>query len=366
MTSTANQIPRDQIRRILIIKWSALGDIAIASAIMEDIAASFPNAEIHLNTLPGNLRLFKYDPRFKEVFAIDVRKKGERWSNNLAWISKVRSGRYDLLIDLQRSDHSRGLLVLLWLSGNAAKYRLGNLGGFPYTYQPTIRDPRARAMDMMRSALEPLAIPAQATHPVFYASDSQLERVNSIRKRYGLDDGTYVVMLPGSQPAGFLKRWGTDNYVKLARLLHASGMEKVVLISGPDELDVCEEIAKTGDFVANLTDVDLLEIGPLCAGAAAIIGNDTGNLHFAAGSNRPVLEICGPTDPRRVKPIGDSVYAIQATLPCINCYLKFCNNPDDHACMKAITPEWIAEQVPALATGSFKAGQLFLNGLRSF
>jgi ADP-heptose:LPS heptosyltransferase len=366
MTSGAGQIPFDQIRRILVIKWSALGDIAIASAIMEDISRAFPRAEIHLNTQPGGLKLFKNDPRFKEVFAIDVRMKGRRWANSMAWISKVRSGRYDMLIDLQRSDHSRFLLVLLWLSGGAPRIRLGNRGGFPYTVQPGVRDPQSHSLVMMRSTLESAGIAAHTSHPVFYPSATQIERVQTLREEHQLHDDRYAVLLPGSHASGPLKRWGTQHYADLARLLHERGMESIVLIGGPDEVDVCKQISAVGDYVVDMSSLELLQIAPMCKGAAVIIGNDTGNAHFAAGADRPMLVICGPTNPLRVKPIGDKVHAVQAVLPCINCYSKTCSNPDHHACMKAITPVWVADSVPQLISGNFVAGNSNAGKLRCF
>ena len=61
------------IRRILIIKWSAMGDVIIATALFEDIARAFPNQEIHLNTLPAWEKLFSGDRRFQRVFAIELR-----------------------------------------------------------------------------------------------------------------------------------------------------------------------------------------------------------------------------------------------------------------------------------------------------
>ena len=362
-----NAIPREHIRRILIVKWSALGDVVIASALMEDIARAFPDAEIHLNTQPNCVGLFKADPRFAEVFAIDVRKKGARWTNTLAWIRKVRSGHYDLLVDLQRSDHSRFLLTLLWLSGGAPRYRLGNRGGFPYTHQPQNRDPQAHAFVMMRSVLESVGIPARTPHPVFHPTAKQSQGVQALRAQYGLEDDSYMVLLPGSHAAGLLKRWGVERFSALAGLLHAQGASKIVLVGGPDEVEDCAQIAAAGDFIVNLNGkLELLQIAPLCAGATAIIGNDTGTAHFASAAGRPLLVLCGPTDPRRVKPTGDSTFAVQADLPCINCYAKSCRNPDYHACMKSITPEWLASMIPALAAGDFKPGQRFPNGLQSF
>lgn len=357
----------DSIRRILVIKWSALGDVVIASAAMEDVARAFPHAEIHLNTQPNCTGLFAHDPRFAEVWAIDVRSKQHRWANSIAWLKKVRAGRYDLVIDLQRSDHSRFLLTLLWLSGGAPRIRVGNLGGFPYTHQPAIRDPRAAALPMMQSALRAIGIPTGTSHPVLHPAPAREEFVAQLRRQHGLSDGDYVVLLPGAAAAHPLKRWGTQHFSELAQRLHRQGMPKIVLIGGPDEVDVCAEIAAVGDYVVNLNgQLQLLDIAPLCAGAAATIGNDTGTAHFASAAGRPLLVLCGPTDPRRVKPIGPGVVAVQAVLPCINCYAKTCANPDTHACMKMITPEWVAERLPQLVAGELKPGQEFPGNLRIF
>ncbi len=362
-----NAVQLDRIRRVLVIKWSALGDVVIATALMEDIARALPHAEIHLNTQPNCVSLFAHDPRFAEVWVIDVRSRTRRWANSLAWLRKVRAGRYDLVIDLQRSDHSRFLLSLLLLTGGAPRIRIGNRGGFPYTHQPAVRDPEAHAFPMMQSVLQAIGIPTSIAHPVLYPAPDRASFIEQLRHEQGLDENDYAVLLPGAAAAHPLKRWGTQRFAELAQRLHGQGMKKIVLIGGPDEVDVCAEIATLGDWVVNLNgQLQLLDIAPLCAGAAVIIGNDTGTAHFASIANRPLLVLCGPTDPRRVKPIGQRVIAVQAKLPCINCYAKTCSNPDTHACMKAITPEWVAAQLPNLINGDMKAGQDFPGNLRSF
>ena len=355
------------IRRILIIKWSALGDVVIASAVMEDIVRAFPAAKIHLNTQPNCTGLFAHDPRFAEVWSIDVRSGRHRWANSLAWLKKARAGRYDLVIDLQRSDHSRLLLTLLWLGGGAPRVRVGNRGGFPYTHQPALRMSGTHALPTMQSVLQAIGIPTTTLHPVLHPAPDRLAAVEALRQQHDLADGRYVVLLPGSAAAHPLKRWGAARFAALAQLLYAQGIPKIVVIGGPDEVDECTAIAAAGEYVVNLNGrLQLLDIAPLCAGALAIIGNDTGTAHFASAAARPLLVLCGPTDPRRVKPIGNRSIAVQAHLPCSNCYAKTCRNADQHACMKAITAEWVAARVPELAADEIKPGQDWPGGLRSF
>jgi heptosyltransferase II len=79
--------------------------------------------------------------------------------------------------------------------------------------------------------------------------------------------------------------------------------------------------------------------------ATCIVANDTGTAHLAADSQTPMLVICGPTNPLRVKPIGPHVMAIQPDIACKNCYQKTCSH---HSCMKGLTPEKVIPFVNAL------------------
>lgn len=345
---------RADIRRILIIKWSAMGDVVMATAIMEDIRRAFPAAAIDLNTLPGNAGLFAHDPRFRAVIAPDVRGKRGRLASAWAWFRQVRAGRYDLIVDLQRSDRVRALLVALRLSGNAPRFLLGNRGGFPYTVQPEITAKTAPALPMMRSLLAAAGIPHGTERPVLHASPGQEARMAQLMRDCALEAGRFAVFLPGSQAAGWLKRWGAARYAELARQLRAAGIPRVAVIGGPDEVAECRAIADAaGDFVVDLNGrLQLLEIAPLCRHAACVVANDTGTAHIAAAADRPMLVLCGPTNPERVKPIGARVRAIQAELPCRNCYAKDCLIAEHHACMKRLTPAFVAAEVHALLAGS--------------
>lgn len=334
------------VQRILVIKWSALGDMAMATAVFEDIARAYPDAEIHLNTLPGMAGLFEHDPRFAEVWAQDVRARGQRVAQSLAWLRRARAGRYDMVIDLQRSDHTRLLLALWWASGRAPRIRAGNRGGFPYNRQPAIRRSGAHALDTMRSVLESVEIPTQTPVPVFYPAPDRAEAIRVLLQANGLVAGHYFVLVPGAAAAHPLKRWGGERYRELAQRLHDKTGARIVLVGGGDEWALCEDIAAAGDYIVNLNgQLGLLDIPLLCAGARAVIANDTGAAHFAAASGQRVVVLCGPTDPRRVKPIGPHVLAVQARLDCINCYARTCANPVHHACMQAIEPAWLAERV---------------------
>ena len=341
MSKQGKRLPvNDDIRRILVIKWSAMGDVVLSTAIMEDLRKAFPDAEMHLNTLPVWTSLFEQDSRFSRIISIDVRKKGERLRNAWKWIRAVRSGHYDMVVDLQTTDRSAMMLGLVQLSGVGIRWRIGNIKRWPYNITPQDMPAKTvHALTRYRAALERAGIPAVTPRPVLHVPKRNIDHARELQSLYSLQPGRYALFLPGCQAAGYLKRWGEDNYTGLAQRLHSAGLQHIVIIGAKDEMDECEAIASAcGDYAVNLCgQTELMDIIPLAQDACLTVGNDTGTAHMAAAADRPMLVICGPTDPGRVKPAGDNVISLQADLPCINCY---CVKPcDHHSCMKLITPE---------------------------
>ena len=89
---------RDDIRRILVVKWSAMGDLIISTILFEDIRRAFPDATIDLNTLPQWTSLFREDTRFNNIHAVDVRRKQGGWRGVWRWLVQVGKGNYDLIV----------------------------------------------------------------------------------------------------------------------------------------------------------------------------------------------------------------------------------------------------------------------------
>lgn len=354
------QMPKPRIRlpqctditRILIIKWSAMGDIALSTAIMQDIRNAFPGAVIDLNTMPAFEKLFAGDPRFNNVFSVDLRKTERGWKGIRRWLRRVREGNYDLLIDLQSADRTRLMVTLLQLTGRGIRYRVGNNPGWPYNITPPKLPFETHGFERMRAALTAGGIPATTAHPALHVPKNNRQRAAALAETHGLNAGNYAVLLPGCQAAGYLKRWGAVRYAALGEKLHAAGLEKIVILGGPDEVDECDAIARQcGDYAVNLCgETQVQDLLPICEDARCIIGNDTGTAHLVAATGTPMLVIFGPTDPRRAKPIGTHVVALQvdiADLPCLNCY---CQRACSHqSCMTAITPERAFEEIAAMA-----------------
>lgn len=326
------------VNRILVLKWSALGDVVIATAAMQDIVDAFPAAEVHLNTLPPWQHLFAADGRFSRIVTVDVRGRERGPRGWWRWLSRIRAARYDVVFDLQSTDHTRALLGALRLSGAAPRCLVGYHRRWPYDVAPPRLEQPVHAHEYARAALAAAGVPTRAERPVLAVPPARREAVRALLEAHGLRPGHYAVLLAGCQAAGYLKRWGAERYARLAALLVERGVDRVVLLGGPDEMDECERIERLcGDWLVNLCGrTEILDLVPICEGAQSVVANDTGTAHVASATGRPMCVVCGPTDPRRVRPLGAAVRVVQADLPCINCYRKHCAH---HSCMRVVAPQ---------------------------
>jgi len=327
-----------------------MGDIAISTTVMADIRRAFPQAQIDLSMFPPWDRLFRDTGWFDDIIAVNLRRKEQGWTGVRRWLQRVRRGRYDLIVDLQSNDRSGILVGLLRLLGRAGRYRIGLRPRFAYNIVPRSAPGSVHTIAMQREALQAAGIPTVTPRPVLPLNAAERRRAAQLQQEAGLTPQHYAVLLPGSQAGGAIQRWGASRYARLAELLHADGLEKIVLVGGPDEVEECENIlAACGrpDWLVNLRGrTQIKDIVPLCEDARYVVGNDTGTAHIAACTARPMVVVFGPTNPMRSKPVGDNVVALQADIDCANCFRKGC---DHHTCMVRITPEQVRDTLEELA-----------------
>lgn len=338
---TFNLPQDDSIQRILIIKWSALGDVVLATSAFEDIFKAFPNSEIHLNTLPQWKSLFEADLRFKKVIALPVKAVNKQLHVLKNWLKQIGNERYDVIFDLQENDRSRLFLSLLWLIGRRAHYRISGQKRFPYNVgSEDVPNIPIHDFERTRLILQSVHISTNTESPILHLPNRSIEKVKAIQVNHHLISFQYVVLIVGSHPKWTTKRWGKERYLALTKLLYQQGIAKIVLVGDEAEQEDCDFIeTHTGFGIINLCKkLELSDIPVLASQARSIISNDTGPAHLASVGKRPLIIICGPTNPARVKPIGAQVKVLQAELPCLHCYQPTCGH---HSCMKNVTPEMV-------------------------
>lgn len=329
-------------RKVLIIRWGALGDLALCSAVLEDLNNAMPQAEFHLLVEKHWAGLFRADPRISRLLTFPMRGVS-LWQAFGNWWQVIASGDYDLVIDFQSNDRSRLLMAATWLAGKAPRWRLSTRSVFPYNLDSGSADSEAHALQVFRRVLVPLGIQAQTTSPVLHVAESSRQHARQLLDQHQLLHGQFAAFVPGSSDSGKAKRWGTENYARLARLMLDQGMvQQVVLLGGPGEQQQCQQIiALAGDGVSSLAGKTALdELTTIMGAALAVVANDTGLAHIASAACRQVVVICGPTRASRVRPAGEQVIALQADPGC------FDRHPASE-CMSQITPQMVLHALQA-------------------
>jgi heptosyltransferase-2 len=330
---------------ILVMKWSAMGDIALASTVMEDICRQLPGVQIDLDTQPRFQVLFAHDQRFRKTLGIDARRSGG--IGLVQWLHAVARQRYDAIIDLQSSDRSRLLMAALSLLGWAVPVRIGNTRHWPYNIAPPRQAVDVHALVQLQATIAACGLVAQNTHPVLVAGPRHQQTVDELLRVHAVHAHRYALFMPGCQAAVRLKRWGWRRFAALAMAMREQGVERVVIVGTHEERDECEAIAAAcPSFVVNLCgQTSVLDLVPLASGASCVVSNDTGTAHVAAVAARPMVVVCGPTNPKRVKPAGDRVVTVQADLWCKSCYRKDCSH---HSCMNVLSPQQVLQALGEL------------------
>jgi heptosyltransferase I len=331
--------------RILLIKPSALGDVATTLPLLCDLKAALPEVRIDWLIHPAYAPLVEGHDALHEVVAFDRRKLAAWWYKPLAFrlfwqlLRTLRRNRYDMVIDAQGLFRS-GFLTRI----TGAKTRVGFAHAregatLAYTHKVTLPEggEKMLAVDRMRALGQPLGTdlskPAQFRVPV-PALPGELAAFSA--------SNSFVAVLPGARWA--TKRWPRERFAALADCL-LQNHHTVVLLGSLDEKPLCGElqsrIKNQESRIHNLAGQSPIPVlVALLARARLVIANDSGPLHIAAALGRPVIGLYGPTSPVFVGPYGQGANILRHDVPCHPCRRRMCEH---HSCMKGLSVERVWE-----------------------
>jgi heptosyltransferase-2 len=301
------------MKKILIIQTDFIGDVILATPLIEKLKRFYPSADIDFLLRKGNEGLLKGHPKLNEIL---VWNKSKSKYNSLAKLGRViRRNRYDLLINLQRFASS-GLLT----TSSKAKMKIGfakNPFSFAYTHKfPHIIDQEMHEVQRNLSLIEHLT-DKSFQKPVLYPSKNDYRRIKPFQK------GAYFCIAPAS--VWFTKQFPAEKWVELIDRLPSDFA--VYLIGAPSDLDMCAEISEStihGKVSILAGELSLLQSAALMEGARMNFVNDSAPLHLASAVNAPVTAVFCSTIPEfGFGPLSDHSKVIQTheKLDCRPCGL---------------------------------------------
>lgn len=97
------------MQRILLIQPAFLGDVILATALVEKLAVTYPLAEIDMLLRKGNEKVLVGHPKIRRLLIFDRKNK---WGSLWQLLGQIRRERYDVVVNLQRH-FSSGILTAL-------------------------------------------------------------------------------------------------------------------------------------------------------------------------------------------------------------------------------------------------------------
>jgi heptosyltransferase I len=313
--------PEKEIKRLLVVRLSAMGDVIHTLPAVHLLRKAFPQAYIgwlieerwsELLCAAGSPHRGSRSaqrPLVDEVHTVSLK----TWRKSLLSISTVqriatiwndvRAARYEIAVDLQGAIRSA---VLARWSGARVIYGAAepreSLASLWYTRKAVARG--RHVVEQNLSVAEALVQRSMGSTSADFSCDIPCDlraetRIDQRMAELGMRD--FAILNPG---AGWgAKRWPAERYGEVARTLGNLGIGSI-LNYGPGEEELVRAAEAASGGAARPMSCSISELIALTRRARLFIGGDTGPLHLAAALGIPVVAIYGPTDPARTGPYG--------------------------------------------------------------
>lgn len=323
--------------KILVLQTAFIGDVILATAVVEELHASFPKARIDFMLRKGNEGLLVDHPLISNTLVWD--KKHRKYAGLFGLWRQIRAEQYDLVVNLQRF-LATGLLTAFSRATHRVGFDKNPLSlFFSHRFPHTIGSAEEAVHEVSRNL--------SLLSPWVKKSTGKLRLYPRQEDRASVpSQENYVCLAPTS--VWFTKQWPKDRWIALIDNFPPS--LKVYLLGGPSDQEACAQIqdaASHPKVVNKAGELSFLASAAWMAGARMNYVNDSAPLHMASAMNAPVVAVFCSTIPAfGFGPLSDRSHIVETelSLPCRPCGLHGKNAcPEGHfRCAEIDTEKMLA------------------------
>lgn len=294
--------------KILIIQTAFIGDVILATALIESLHNKFSAASIDFCLRKGNEGILDQHPKVNQIFIWD--KKESKNKNLLGILKKIKKNNYDLVITPQRF-FSAGLLTAF----SGAKVKVGFKKNplsifFTKSFEHEIGN-GTHEIERNHELISFIEGIKPSKPKLFPPTEIPVELVSN-----------YITISPSS--VWFTKAFPVEQWIKLCDALPN---HVVYIIGGPGDKDLAEKIISSSsnkNLISLCGKLSLLESAAVLKNSTMNYVNDSAPLHLCSATNAPVCAIfCSTTPKFGFTPTSDVSYIVEVEekLPCKPCGL---------------------------------------------
>jgi heptosyltransferase-2 len=296
------------MQKILLVQTAFIGDVVLATGLLEKLHRFYPEASIDILVRKGNESLFNAHPFLHEVLVWN--KKQSKYKHLLILLKKIRKTRYDKVINLQRfaatgflTAFSRGKQTI-GFDKNPLSFLFSDVVRHMVSNGDVLLHEIERNQQLIASFTD-----EKAAKPKLYPSAEDVSAVAQWKTR------PYICIAPAS--VWFTKQFPADQWIRL--LDHLPAEMAVYLLGAPGDADLCEQILtgsknkQTHNLAGKLS---FLESAALQKDAVMNYVNDSAPMHFASAVNAAVTAVYCSTIPAfGFGPLSDNRHIVEVTEP---------------------------------------------------
>jgi heptosyltransferase-2 len=293
------------MHKILVIQTAFIGDVVLATALLESLHEQYPQAAIDVVVRKGNEPLFNEHPFLNELIVWD--KKKHKYLNWLSILKKIRAKKYDVLINVQRFAATG-----LWTVLSSANTTIGfdkNPFSFLFTHKVKHDVSADDVHEINRNHALTISLGEfPLAMPKLYPTKSDYEKVKVYQAQ------KYITIAPAS--VWFTKQFPLTAWVSFISELKFEG--PIYMIGGPTDKalgdKIMNELASLHSKASNSSITTTAsssskkiinlsgELGFLASAALqqkAVLNyvNDSAPMHFCSAVNAPLVAIYCSTIP---------------------------------------------------------------------
>lgn len=265
--------------KILVIRFSSIGDIVLTSPVIRCIKQQLPSSELHYVTKVAYSSILESNPFVDKVHVLN--------GNTSFLIQELRAEQFDVVIDLHKN--IRTARIKRALGAKSYAFPKLNLEKWLLVNFKRKAMPNLHVVERYFEAVKSLNVTNDQQGIDFFIPD---EGVLDVSADFGLSQ--YVAVAIGAQFA--TKRLPEHKLVEIL-----SGLTQPIILLGGKEDRAAGESIKSHlieKTVFNLCgELSIAQSASMVKQSTAILTHDTGLMHIASAFNTPIISVWGNTVP---------------------------------------------------------------------
>lgn len=265
--------------KILLVRFSSIGDIVLTSPVVRCISEQIENAEIHYLTKPGYMGLVESNPKIAKVHGL-----AEKFSET---VEAIQNEKFDYIIDLHNNLRTRRLTSQLKVP--VSRYNKGNLKKFKMVKFKNRKLKNRHVVERYLNTVVHLGVKDDGKGLEYHFPENYSYNADKVTP---LEEGKYVCMAIGGQH--YTKKLPIEQLEKIC----AQTQEQIIIIGGPEDAEVGAHLENKHSNAVNVAGKSSLNDSAwIVKESKMLVTHDTGMMHIGAALNKKILSVWGNTIP---------------------------------------------------------------------